>query len=75
MYVCVCMFSHIWLFVIPKTTAYQALLYMEFSKQEYWSKLPSPTPADLPDPRIESESPASFALAGRFFSTEPLEIP
>ena len=31
---------------------------MEFTRQEYWSRLPFPTPADLPDPGIEPESPA-----------------
>lgn len=41
---------------------------MEFSRQEYWSGLPSPTPGDLPDQGIEHMSPA---LAGRFFTTEP----
>ena len=35
--------------------ACQAPLYMELSKQEYWSKLPFPTPGALPAPRIESE--------------------
>ena len=41
---------------------------MGFSKQEYWSGLPCPSPADLPDPGVEPTSPA---LAGGFFSTEP----
>ena len=41
---------------------------MGFSRQEYWSGLPFPSPGDLPDPGIELESPA---LAGRFFTTEP----
>ena len=31
---------------------------MEFSRQEYWSGLPFPSPEDLPDPGIEPESPA-----------------
>ena len=31
---------------------------MEFSRQEYWSELPIPSSGDLPDPRIESGSPA-----------------
>ena len=31
---------------------------MEFSRQEYWSGLPFPSPGDLPDPGIEPESPA-----------------
>ena len=45
---------------------------MGFPRQEYWSRLPFPPPADLPDPVIE---PASPALAGRFFTSEPLEKP
>ena len=39
---------------------------MGFSRQEYWSGLPSPPPGDLPNPGIE---PASLALAGVFFTT------
>ena len=34
---------------------------VEFSTQEYWSELPFPSPGDLPDPKIEPESPASQA--------------
>jgi len=41
---------------------------MEFSRQEYWSGLPFPTPEDLPNPEIK---PASPALAGGFYTTEP----
>ena len=41
----------------PKwTVAYQAPLSMEFSKQEYWSEEPFPTPGDLPDPGIKPMS-------------------
>ena len=40
-------------------------LSMEFSRQEYWSGLPFPSPGDLPNPGIE---PGSSALADRFFS-------
>ena len=40
------------------TVAHQAPLSMEFSRQEYWSRLPFPSPGDLPDPRIELGSPA-----------------
>ena len=40
------------------TVARQALLSMGFSRQEYWSGLPFPPPGDLPDPRMESTSPA-----------------
>ena len=49
--------------------AHHAPLSMEFSRQEYWSELPFPTPGDLPNPRIKSMSPASPVLAGRFFTT------
>ncbi|CAI9161500.1 unnamed protein product [Rangifer tarandus platyrhynchus] len=52
----------------PWTVANQAPLFMEFSRQEYWSGLPFPSPGDLPDPGIE---PASHALAGRFLAPEP----
>ena len=37
----------------PWTVAHQALLAMGFSRQEYWSGLPSPSPGDLPNPGIE----------------------
>ena len=53
----------------PWTVAHQAPLSMGFSRQEYWNGLPFPSPGDLPDPGIEPESPA---LAGRFFTAEPL---
>ena len=46
------------LFAIPWTVAYTAPLSMEFSRQEYWSGLPFPSPGDLPDPGIEARSPA-----------------
>ena len=55
-------------FVTPRTEALQARLSMGFSRQEYWSGLPFPPPGDRPDPGIK---PASLALAGRFFTTEP----
>ena len=41
---------------------------MEFSRQEYWSELPFPSPGDLPDPGIEPTSPI---MATGFFTTEP----
>ena len=44
---CVCVLSHIWLFEIPWTVADQSPLFMEFSRQEYWSRLPFPSPEDL----------------------------
>ena len=42
---------------MPWTVVCQAPLFMRFSKQEYWSGLPFPSPGDLPDPGIEPESP------------------
>ena len=42
----------------PWTAAHQAPLSMEFSGQEYWSKLPCPSPGILPDPGIEPSFPA-----------------
>ena len=47
-------------FVIPWTVAGQVPLSMGFSRQDYWSGLPFPSPGDLPDPRIThiSVSPA-----------------
>ena len=41
----------------PWTIAYQAPQSMEFSRQEYWSGLPFPSPGDLPNPGIEPRSP------------------
>ena len=46
------------LFATPWTVAYQASLSMRFSRQEYWSGLPFPSPGDLPNPGIEPGSPA-----------------
>ena len=45
-------------FLTPWTLAYQAPLFMEFSRQEYWYGLPFSSPGDLPDPGIEPRSPA-----------------
>ena len=68
---CMCAQSvrHVPLFVTPWTLACQAPLSMRFSRQECWSGLPSPSPQDLPDPRIEPMSFMSPALAGGFFTT------
>ena len=46
-----------------RTVAYQAPQSMEFSRQEYWSGLPFPSPGDLPNPGIESRSPSLQADA------------
>ena len=42
---------------------------MEFSRQEYWSRLPFPPPGDLPDPRTEPMFLTSLALVDGFFTT------
>ena len=47
----------------PWTVAYQAPPSMGFSRQEYWSGLPFPSPGDLPDPGVERGSPALQADA------------
>ena len=44
---------------------------MGLSQKEYWSGLLFLPPGDLPNPWIETESPAASALAGGFFTTEP----
>ena len=45
--------SRVWLFATPWTVAYQAPLSMGFSRQEYWSGLPFPSPRDRPNPGIK----------------------
>ena len=54
---CVGLFATLW------TVAYQAPPSMGFSRQEYWSGFPFPSPGDLPDPRIDPRSPALQADA------------
>ena len=49
--------SRVRLFATPWTVAYQAPPSMGFSRQEYWSGLPFPSPGDLPDPGMEPGSP------------------
>ena len=55
--------------MIPWTVAHQTPLSMEFSRQEYWSGLPFPSPVDLPDPGIEPGSPT---LQADSLLTKPL---
>ena len=63
-------FCHVQRFAILWTVAHQVPLSpMLFSRQEYWSRLPCPTPGDLLDPGIEPVSLVSPALAGGFFTT------
>ena len=60
--------SRVRLFATPWTVAYQAPPSVGFSRQEYWSGLPFPSPGDLPDPEIEPRSPALWLDA---FPSEP----
>ena len=62
--------SHVRLFATPWTVTYQALPSMGFSRQEYWSGLPFPSPGDLPDSGIE---PRSAALQADTLTSEPPE--
>ena len=52
-------------FATPWTVAHHASLFMEFSRQEYWSGLPFPSPGDLPDSGFK---PGDSCIAGRFFT-------
>ena len=56
------------LFATPWTAICQAPLSMDFSRQEYWSGLPFPSPGDLPKTEIEPRSPA---LQADFLPSEP----
>ena len=73
-YICCCSVAVLCptLFMTPWTVACQDPLSMGIFRQEYWSELPFPPPGDLPDPGIE---PASPALAGGLFTTEPPRKP
>ena len=59
---CVCEVAQSCL-TLCKPVAHQAPLSMGFSRQEYWSGLPFPSPGDLPNPGIEPGSPALQADA------------
>ena len=69
-FVCVCTqwLSSVQLFVTPWTIAHQVPLSMEFSRQEYRSGLPFPSPVDLPNAGIE---PGSLALQADSLLSEP----
>ena len=56
-------FSRVRLFAAPWTVAYQAAPSMGFSRQEYWSGFPYPSPGDLLNPGIKPRSPALQADA------------
>ena len=61
-------FSRVKLLMTLWIVAHQAPLFMGFSRQEYWSGLPCPSPGSLPDPGIEPANLASPALAGGLFT-------
>ena len=60
--------SRVRLFATPWTVAYQAPPSMGFSRQEYWSGLPFPSPGDLPDPGIK---PKPSAFQAEALTSEP----
>ena len=65
----VCMLSHLSCVQSFETLWTIAPLSVWFSRQEYWSGLPCPSPGDFPNPGIKPASLISPALAGRFFTT------
>ena len=73
--------SRVRLFATPWTVAHQAPPSVGFSRQEYWSGLPFPSPGDLPNPGIEPRSPAfqadtlTSALTGKSTSIVYFKIP
>ena len=67
--------SSVWHFATPWTVAYQAPSSMEFSRQEYWSGLPFPSPGELPDPGIKPRFPALQADAFTIWTTREALIP
>ena len=65
--------SRVPLFASPWSVTYQTPQSMGFSRQEYWSGLPFPSPGDLPNPRIKPRSPAmQTALTYSFPNLEPV---
>ena len=73
MCVCVCVhsLSCVRLFATPWTVACQAPLFMGFSRQEYWSGLPFPSPGNLPDPgQADSLHRATWEALINSYATE-----
>ena len=68
-------FNRVLLSLTPQTVACQSPLSMGFSRPEYWSRLPFPSPKDLSDPGIEPTSLTSLALTGGFFTTSATQVP
>ena len=63
--------GHVEVFATPWTAAHQIPLSMGFSRQEYWSGLSSPSPGDLPKPRIKPSFPTSSASQADSLPTKP----
>ena len=63
------LFSRVWHFVTPWTVACQAPLFMWFSRQEYWNRLPCTPRGDLPYPEMKHMFLKLPALTGRFLTT------
>ena len=63
--------SRVRLFATPWSVAHQAPLSMRFSRQEYWSGLPLPSPRDLPKSALKPTFPVSFELQIASLPTEP----
>ena len=70
-FICAQSFSHVQLSATPWKVARQTPLSMGFSRQEYWSGLPFPSPGVLSNPGNETASLASAALADGFFNAMP----
>jgi len=66
-----CSVTLVQLFVTLWTVSHQVPLSIGLYRQEYWSRLPFPATADLPDPEIEPMSPISSIFGRCFFTTEP----
>ena len=79
--VCVCVYARahtlscVQLFATPWTVAHQVPLSMGFSREEYWSGLPFPSPGDFHNSEDEPISLVSPASAGGFFTTASLGKP
>ena len=69
--VCAQLLSHMELFMTLWTIAHQTPLSLELFRQENWSRLPFPSPGDLPNPGIKPMSLSSPAWAGGFFTIAP----
>ena len=75
---CVCMnvrvhvLSHVRFFVTPRIIAHQVLLFIEFSRLEYWKQLPFPTPGNLPNQPRDRTNVSCVSCIGRWILTTVL---